>query len=416
MKKLIMLCSLMVTINMLSWACPSINMQLTAGVYDMENNTQVQLFKISDELGNSVVVSTQFGNVNNQIGIQAKGCYKGGTNDLTNPCGPIFQDDMCYRIEALHQENSASLAIKFNSSQAWNSLTINYHQGVFTLQGGNPATYTLNTCRFCQHDLTLGPDVSYANPLTECDSWIVSNQELAIQPTTTVVWDANPANGYIDLNPGFTSAPTTHCFLAQLEDGCGPRNPIEKRWYSKLILQGLWNGSQMTPALMNQGIGTSAQASDWVNIEWRASSPPYTSLAHSAGLLSVDGWVETPLNPSLTANYYLVIKHRNTLETWSANPISMSSDSMYDFTTAATQAYGSNTIQVGNGVYALYTGDLNQDGFIDAFDYPALDADTFNGLASIYVATDLNGDGFVDSFDFPLFDVNSQNNVSIVSP
>jgi hypothetical protein len=111
-----------------------------------------------------------------------------------------------------------------------------------------------------------------------------------------------------------------------------------------------------------------------------------------------------------------VIKHRNTLETWSANPISMSSDSLYDFTTAATQAYGSNMIQVGNGVYALYTGDLNQDGFIDAFDYPALDADTFNGLASLYVATDLNGDGFVDSFDFPVFDVNSQSNVSIVTP
>ena len=88
----------------------------------------------------------------------------------------------------------------------------------------------------------------------------------------------------------------------------------------------------------------------------------------------------------------------------------------YDFSTAASQAYGNNQIEVEPVVFAIYSGDLNQDGFIDSFDFPALDSDIFNGVSGVYVNTDLNGDGFVDSFDFPVFDANSYNGVSVMTP
>ena len=417
MKKIVYITIVCTIMSATSWACPSIQLQLTSGNYDIESNTQIQLFKINDEHSNSVVISTQFGNVNNQIGIQAKGAYLSAmSGDLTNPCGPIFQQDICYRIEALYQANNPYVTLRFNSSQVWSSLTLHYEQGVFTVQGGNPTSYALNTCRMCQHDLVIGPNIAYDAYLTECDSWIVTDQLLTIQPDSTVVWDADPANGYIDLNPGFTAAPNTHCFLAQLEDGCGPKNPLDRKWQTKLILQGYWNGSEMTPALYNQGMGNSTSSSDWVNIELKDSNPPFATVASSASLLGTDGWTESQLNANLSGNYYVVIKHRHSLETWSANPISLDSQSSYDFTTGATQAYGQNMISLNNGAFAIYSGDINQDGFIDSFDFPSLDTDIFNGVSSIYVNTDLNGDGFVDSFDFPILDINSYNGMSTVTP
>ena len=77
---------------------------------------------------------------------------------------------------------------------------------------------------------------------------------------------------------------------------------------------------------------------------------------------------------------------------------------------------GDNQVEVQTGKWAFYTGDLNQDDFIDGNDFPPFDTDSFNGVNSEYVATDMNGDGFVDVNDFPVFDNNSFNGVSSIHP
>ncbi|HPI54673.1 MAG TPA: hypothetical protein PLU10_08260, partial [Chitinophagaceae bacterium] len=121
--------------------------------------------------------------------------------------------------------------------------------------------------------------------------------------------------------------------------------------------------------------------------------------------------------PVQPGNYYVVCKHRNHIETWSADPITFSGIPVpYNFSTSSTQAFAGNMIEVDLGVWAFFSGDINQDGFVDSFDFPALDTDIFNGVNGLYVNTDLNGDGFVDSFDFPIFDANSYNGVSVMTP
>ncbi|MEI2724404.1 MAG: hypothetical protein V9H26_12990 [Verrucomicrobiota bacterium] len=50
---------------------------------------------------------------------------------------------------------------------------------------------------------------------------------------------------------------------------------------------------------------------------------------------------------------------------------------------------GANQKEVEPGVFALFTGDINQDGFIDGFDYPDLDSDSQNNLSGVYVASQL---------------------------
>ena len=135
----------------------------------------------------------------------------------------------------------------------------------------------------------------------------------------------------------------------------------------------------------------------------------------ATGTLNTDGTVSLTFSP-ITGSYYIAVKHRNSLQTWSINPVTVGQTPvLYDFSMAANKAYGNNMIQIG-AVWAIYTGDLNQDEFIDVFDYPAFDIDNLAGVNGVYSATDMNGDGFVDVFDYPLFENNNLNGIESIHP
>ena len=72
-------------------------------------------------------------------------------------------------------------------------------------------------------------------------------------------------------------------------------------------------------------------------------------------------------------------------------------------------------VQVESGVWALYSGDINQDGNIDTIDYPFLETDT-NNFATGNYTTDLNGDGNVDTIDYPLLETNTNGFISVAHP
>ena len=184
----------------------------------------------------------------------------------------------------------------------------------------------------------------------------------------------------------------------------------------KLYLQGYYAGAgQMQPVLANQGVGASSTATDNITVELHDAATPSIITATATGVLNSDG-TATLTYPPQTSPQYITILHRNSLQTWSANPVTMSGTVNYDFSDAASKAYGNNMIQVSPGIWAIYTGDLNQDGFIDSNDYPVFDGDSFNGVQGIYIATDMNGDGFVDSNDYPVFDMNSFAGVAVMQP
>jgi hypothetical protein len=118
---------------------------------------------------------------------------------------------------------------------------------------------------------------------------------------------------------------------------------------------------------------------------------------------------------SRTASYYIVVKHRNSLETWSANPVSLGATASYNFTDAASKAYGNNMKELESGVYGFYSGDINQDGFIEASDYAPLFNDN-DAVAEGYLNTDLNGDGFVEAQDYPILFNNSDAVIELARP
>ena len=184
----------------------------------------------------------------------------------------------------------------------------------------------------------------------------------------------------------------------------------------KFFLQGYYAGAnQMYPVLMNEGIGNATNIVDTVTIELRQSSSPYILKASATGLLQTNGEVICNL-PNVQGNYYIVIKHRSGIETWSATAITLGNNTLtYDFSTAANKAYGNNQKQMQPGVFAFYSGDINQDKSIDAFDYLLLNPDIEEGFFGYY-NTDLNGDGVVDLFDFLLLDSNITQGISTNDP
>jgi hypothetical protein len=62
--------------------------------------------------------------------------------------------------------------------------------------------------------------------------------------------------------------------------------------------------------------------------------------------------------------------------------------------------------EVSGGKYALYSGDINQDGTIDIFDLQIAENDASNFTFG-YNSSDVNGEGNTDIFDLQLIEVNS---------
>jgi hypothetical protein len=121
---------------------------------------------------------------------------------------------------------------------------------------------------------------------------------------------------------------------------------------------------------------------------------------------------------SAGSSYYIRVRHRNAIETWSANPVVMSANTSYDFTTAANKAYGNNMIQTfDNGGFAFFSGDISdassgvgfQDNIVESQDY--LDMENAVQLILLgYNPQDITGDGIVEAGDYLVM----ENNVNYV--
>ena len=165
--------------------------------------------------------------------------------------------------------------------------------------------------------------------------------------------------------------------------------------------------------------GTNSMIRDTVRIYLRNSSSPFAIVDSAKAYLSSTGAGTFSFqNASNGVNYYLHLKHRNSIETWSKTTQTFTGNSMtYDFTTVNTQAFGNNLIQVDASPvrFAIFGGDVDQDGTVDATDMSMIynDAQSF---VSGYVVTDLNGDDFVDGTDFSIADNNAANFVSVERP
>jgi hypothetical protein len=167
-------------------------------------------------------------------------------------------------------------------------------------------------------------------------------------------------------------------------------------------IEAFWNGT--------------TQVSDTVICHLRNSTAPYAEVEVSTSVIGNSGFGTFTFNSATAGSYYLEITQRNSIETWSGQPQSVVAGGsyFYDFTTAASQAYGDNMI-LTFGRYCNYSGDVNQDGAINLTDQ----VETYNSSSNFitgYVVTDVNGDNLVDLTDITFIYNNARDFISKITP
>lgn len=168
-------------------------------------------------------------------------------------------------------------------------------------------------------------------------------------------------------------------------------------------------------------ISNSLNSRDTVTIYLRNIVTPY-SIVDSSKLyldsLTFNGTVFFPA--ASTGTYYIVVKHRNSIETWSKSGGESYVEGYtfsYDFTTSSSKAFGDNMKQVDTSPvrFAIHSGDVNQDGVIDVTDMLTVYND-LNNAVSGYVSTDVNGDRELDVSDIITVYNNAINIVEVITP
>ncbi len=118
-----------------------------------------------------------------------------------------------------------------------------------------------------------------------------------------------------------------------------------------------------------------------------------------------------------SGTYYLDIKHRNCLETFSKSGgeiFTAGATMNYDFTSSQSQAYGNN-LKLKGSRYCLYSGDCNKDGIIDLSDLILIGNDA-SAFVNGYTVTDIDGDNSVTLNDLIIAYNNSVNFTAVISP
>jgi chitodextrinase len=271
---------------------------------------------------------------------------------------------------------------------------------------------------------------SNTTPISTDLSWTASTDNVGVTgydvyQGATLIGSTTSATTY--LVTGLTPA-TTYNYTVRARDAVGnvslPSNTVTVLTTSstnstvnlKLFIEGYYDTTTnlMRPVKANQGIGTSSTIVDDITLELRDLNN--VLIASTIGVLNIDGTATCTFTSVASGSYYLVVKHRNSLETWSATPQTIGSTTLlYDFSNASNKAFGSNMKMISLNLYCIYSADLTQDGFIDAFDSTTLLNDS-NNFAEGYFASDLNGDGFVDGLDFSFLINNSNSFIEAIRP
>jgi len=159
---------------------------------------------------------------------------------------------------------------------------------------------------------------------------------------------------------------------------------------------------------------------DSIKAYLRQSISPYAKIDSTKGVLdsiTFTGNFRFANAPSGT--YYITLEHFQSIQTWSkpGGEVLTNNGSIYnyDFTTSASKAYGNN-LKLKGSKYCIYTGDLNQSGFVDGTELSMVENDAANFVAGRYVLTDVDGDEIVDGSDYILIDNNAFSFIGVIRP
>lgn len=233
--------------------------------------------------------------------------------------------------------------------------------------------------------------------------------------TATLHWFENgPSCEYADANAVvLDDSPASTYYIDGLVFGS-----TDKQLQLSFFLEGLYNtGSHKMDfarnAVGNQFPGTTV---DQVSVELHDAAD-YSNIVFTSNHVNLDedGTASLTVPGLYNGAYYITIKHRNSVETVSAMPVSFGAGNISYAFDDASKAFGSNIKQTVDGSWVFFCGDVNQDGVIDAADLISIDNDAALSESG-YKAADTNGDGLVNTVDLLLPGINAGNFVEKITP
>jgi uncharacterized protein (TIGR02145 family) len=133
----------------------------------------------------------------------------------------------------------------------------------------------------------------------------------------------------------------------------------------KLYLQGLYlGGGFMELPLVNSGLSGNAQHSDSITLQLAQPTAPYAIAWTGRVLLRSNGFAVTNLPGSvLGQSYYIVVKHRNSLETWSKQPVVFGPNTYWNFSGVSQfPSLSTTAVSTITGTTAISGGTISSDG------------------------------------------------------
>jgi hypothetical protein len=183
-----------------------------------------------------------------------------------------------------------------------------------------------------------------------------------------------------------------------------------------VFLQGLYIGNgQMKQAYDESGPHFPDGVADQVSLSLRDAADGSVVAELNNINLSTDGNLSVQVPAEYDGIYYIYLTHRNSIATATVAPISLAGSSTSLDLSNPSAVYGNNLLQMIDGVFVIYTGDVNQDGVVDTGDMTPVDNDAATYAAG-YLVTDCNGDGVADTGDTTLVDNNAANYAGAALP
>ena len=161
-------------------------------------------------------------------------------------------------------------------------------------------------------------------------------------------------------------------------------------------------------------------ATDWILVEVRDAANPATIISQSSGFILTDGTIVSYDGTALrlknaVSNGIIALRHRNHLPIRTASVIDLVNPTPKNFSSGISEAYTNPAVTTNanmnliNGVYAMWAGDVNQDGYVRyiVFGIPPRPADSnliltnalggipSGSLSGVYSNYDINLDNYV---------------------
>ena len=261
------------------------------------------------------------------------------------------------------------------------------------------------------------------------------NSILSTTATGTLLWNNSASTSSITVTTSGTYNVTTTLNGCTSLAGSGIANPFKLLNVTAMLQEycnygtGLMNQTHgidwNTGNIFNNFGGTIVDTLTILIRETNVTDPnnPCTiDYEFNAENLNIDGTITPAMHipAEMTGYRYIVIKHRNSIETWS-DSVNFSTDTIkYNFHTHISQfALDGGMYIDGSNLAYIWGGDVNQNGNIESEDATTIYLAALSSDETInngYVICDIDGNGNVDSLDYGLVYSNELLGANTINP